>query len=202
MSCQGVPGIHPSGHGARRWDLRVGRTLGVDEQVELLWRHQHGTCLGPFARTDHTALFEQVHEPARTGEAHLQLALEHRRGAELADAPRAPSPARAAPSSSSSFPGCPPKSRRPRGRRPPTPARTRRSEACRRQWATTLRTSSSLTNAPWMRWATFEVAGEEQHVAPADELLGAGLVEDDPAVGLARHREGDPGGDVRLDDAR
>ena len=39
----------------------------------------------------------------------------------------------------------------------------------------------------------------EEHVALAEQALGAGRVEDDAAVGLARDREGDPGGDVRLD---
>ena len=33
------------------------------------------------------------------------------------------------------------------------------SGAWRRQWATILRTSSSLTNEPWMRWATEELPG-------------------------------------------
>ena len=42
---------------------------------------------------------------------------------------------------------------------------------------------------------------EQQEVAPADEALGAGLVEDDTAVGERRDREGEPRGDVRLDDA-
>ena len=32
-----------------------------------------------------------------------------------------------------------------------------------------------------MRWATEELPGQQEHVALADELLGAGLVEDDPA---------------------
>ena len=42
---------------------------------------------------------------------------------------------------------------------------------------------------------------EQQHVPLADEPLGAGLVEDDPAVGQRRHRERQAGRDVRLDHA-
>ena len=40
---------------------------------------------------------------------------------------------------------------------------------------------------------------QEQPVALADQLLGARLVEDDPAVGERRGREGEPRGHVRLD---
>ena len=73
--------------------------------------------------------------------------------------------------------------------------------ACRRQCATTLRTSSSVTQAPWIRWRMFGGA-QVEHVAPTHQALGPRLVEDDPAVGQARHREGEAGRDVGLDDAR
>ncbi len=43
---------------------------------------------------------------------------------------------------------------------------------------------------------------QQQHVALADQALRSGLVEDDPAVGQRRHREGQPRRDVRLDHAR
>ena len=43
------------------------------------------------------------------------------------------------------------------------------------------------------------VAGQQQHVALADELLGAGLVEDHPRVGEARDGERHAGRDVGLD---
>ena len=52
-------------------------------------------------------------------------------------------------------------------------------------------------DAPRLRRA----GGEEQHVAAADELLGATGVEDDAGVGLRRDRQGDAAGDVGLDDA-
>ena len=42
---------------------------------------------------------------------------------------------------------------------------------------------------------------QQEHVALADQALGAGLVEDDPAVGQRRHREGHAGRDVGLDHA-
>ena len=43
------------------------------------------------------------------------------------------------------------------------------------------------------------VVGQVEHVALAEERLGASGVEDDAAVGLACHREGDTARDVRLD---
>ena len=70
----------------------------------------------------------------------------------------------------------------------------------RRQWATTLRTHSSSTHEPWMRCAFELDADEQQHVAVADQLLGAGLVEDDAGVGERAHREREPARDVGLDD--
>src|SRR5207302_4874824 len=45
------------------------------------------------------------------------------------------------------------------------------------------------------------VQGQVEHVAAAEQLLGAHLVEDHPRVDAARHREGDAAGDVRLDQA-
>ena len=39
--------------------------------------------LGPFARADDPPALQQVHQPARLGEADAQLALQHRRGPEL-----------------------------------------------------------------------------------------------------------------------
>src|SRR5690606_5574320 len=41
---------------------------------------------------------------------------------------------------------------------------------------------------------------QEESVALADQLLGAGLVEDDPGVGERGGGEGEPGGHVRLDE--
>ena len=52
-----------------------------------------------------------------------------------------------------------------------------------------------------MRCDDVGVAWQQQHVALADQLLGAGLVEDDPAVGEAVDREGGARRDVGLDDA-
>src|SRR5207248_10493361 len=40
-----------------------------------------------------------------------------------------------------------------------------------------------------------------EHVPPAEQLFGAAGVEDHPAVDLGADREGDPGRDVRLDEA-
>src|SRR6478609_9554011 len=54
------------------------------QQLELLDGHQDGAGLGAFARADDAALLEQVHDPPGTGEADLQLALQHRRRAQLA----------------------------------------------------------------------------------------------------------------------
>ena len=53
--------------------------------------------------------------------------------------------------------------------------------------------------APWIR-CSFEVpAGAEEHVALAEQGLGAALVEDHARVDLRGDGEGDPGRDVDLD---
>src|SRR5207253_5675564 len=41
--------------------------------------------------------------------------------------------------------------------------------------------------------------GQVEHVAPTEQLLGAGLVQDDPGVDARAHGKCNPGGDVRLD---
>ena len=157
------------------------------QQLELLDGHQHRAGLRALAGADDAALLEQVHDPTGAGEADLQLALQHRRRPELAAhhqlhrlaherlvlvvvAARLTRSMLLPPASSSS---------------PSTPLTYTTSGAWRRQWATTLRTSSSLTNEPWMRCDDVGVARQQQHVALADQLLGARLVEDDPAVGEA-----------------
>ena len=119
---------------------------------------------------------EQVHEPAGAGEPDPQLALEHRRRAELrahdelhgrleqlvvvvvaaAAAAAAAGPVVVALDALDVL------------RLGPGAA----------SGPTTLRTSSSPTHAPWMRRGTLDDAAEQQHVALADEALGAGLVED------------------------
>jgi hypothetical protein len=45
--------------------------------------HQHVAGLGALRRPDDAAALHEVHQPAGLGEAHAQLALEHRRRAEL-----------------------------------------------------------------------------------------------------------------------
>ena len=67
--------------------------------------------------------------------------------------------------------------------------------------ATTLRTSSSLTQEPWMRDGRRRGRAEQEHVALADQPLGALLVEDHAAVGGRRHREREAGRHVGLDHA-
>ena len=62
-----------------------------------------------------------------------------------------------------------------------------------------LRTSSSLTHEPWMRCGA-PMGPEQQHVAGADQSLGAGLVEDHTAVGHRGHGEREPSRNVGLDD--
>src|ERR1700677_1457781 len=51
--------------------------------LELLDGHEDGPRLRPLRRADDPPLLEQVHEPAGPGEAHPQLALQHRRRPEL-----------------------------------------------------------------------------------------------------------------------
>src|SRR3954447_19317756 len=46
--------------------------------LELLRRHEHVARLGPGRGADDAALLEQVHQPPGPGEAHPQLALQHR----------------------------------------------------------------------------------------------------------------------------
>ncbi len=72
---------------------------------------------------------------------------------------------------------------------------------CRRQWAVIFSISSSSMKAPWMRLQLRAVAGLEEHVALAEQRLGAVLVEDHARVGLRGDGEGDPRRDVRLDHA-
>ena len=48
--------------------------------VQFLGRHEHSPGLGSLGRTDHAPALEQVHQPAGPGEAHPELALQHRRG--------------------------------------------------------------------------------------------------------------------------
>src|SRR5919107_5910756 len=65
-----------SGKGMARFLAgRAGQRL-----VQLLGGHEDVARLGPGGRADHAALLEQVHQAAGPGEAHPQLALEHRGG--------------------------------------------------------------------------------------------------------------------------
>jgi hypothetical protein len=68
-----------------------------------------------------------------------------------------------------------------------------------RQKSATARTSSSLTKGPWT--AHLLAARHVEHVALAEQLLGALLAEDGAAVDLRCDREADPGRKIRLDDA-
>ena len=52
-----------------------------------------------------------------------------------------------------------------------------------------------------MRWSLRRADRREEHVALAQQRLGAVLVEDHARVGLRGHRERDPRRDVRLDHA-
>ena len=70
------------------------------------------------------------------------------------------------------------------------------------QCATTSRTSSSETQGAWSRRGTLDDAVEQEHVPLADQALGAGLIEDHPAVRQGGDREGHAARDVGLDDAR
>ena len=54
------------------------------QQLVFLDRHQYCSRLGPLTRPDDTALLEQIHDPPGPRETDLELALEHRRRAELA----------------------------------------------------------------------------------------------------------------------
>ena len=153
------------------------------------------------------ALLEQVHEPTGPGEADPQLALQHRGRAELAAHDELHGLAAAARRRRSSPeplpPTLPPTSPSRRRRRcPRRPRRTSTSGAWRSQCPTTAWTSFSVTHAALDALGDARRGrAEQQHVALADEALGAGLVEDDPAVGEARHGEGEAGRDVGLDDA-
>src|SRR6202044_3232765 len=53
------------------------------QRRQVVGLDQHISGLGALAGTDDAAAFQQVHEPARLGEADPQLALQHRGGSEL-----------------------------------------------------------------------------------------------------------------------
>ena len=71
---------------------------------------------------------------------------------------------------------------------------------CALRWATIFSTSASETNGPWTR-RDAAAARHVEHVALAEQLLGALLAEDGAAVDLARHLERDAGREIRLDRA-
>ena len=172
------------------------------QQLELFDRHHHGPRLRAFARPDDAALLEQVHQPPGARKADLQLALQHRGRAELAAhhelhrltqqrlvlvlvaAGRAEQPAAVA------------------------------------TFVVTLDAADvdhlgRLTPPMGNDLAHFFLADEraldalrdvgvprqQQHVALADQLLGARLVEDDAAVGETVDGIGGTSRDVGLDHA-
>ncbi len=61
--------------------------------------------------------------------------------------------------------------------------------------------SSSVTRTPCERTGREVPGGMINHVALAQEPLGAGVLDDDAGVELRGDLEGDAAGDVRLDDA-
>ena len=56
---------------------------GRDDPVDVVGLDQHVACLRALAGPDHAAALEDVHQPSRLGEADAQLALQHRGRAEL-----------------------------------------------------------------------------------------------------------------------
>ena len=80
----GPPGAAAGAGG--RGDPPAGSTVvgpAPDPLVELVDGHQHRPRLGALRRSDHAPLLEQVHQPAGPGEADPELALQHRRRAQL-----------------------------------------------------------------------------------------------------------------------
>src|SRR5262245_43249721 len=173
--------------------LRGGRA----HLVELLDGHEDGARLRALRRADHPAPFEQVHQPARPGEADAQLALQHARrpepaahhqvhrlvqqlvgvGAAVVDRAAADAVVARDPIDI------------PRRRHLTTPVRDDFADAL----LVDPRSLDALRPA--------RAGGEEQHVALSDQLLRAGLVEDDARVREAAHREREPARHVRLDHA-
>jgi hypothetical protein len=72
--------------------------------------------------------------------------------------------------------------------------------ACVFRWATTFSTSASETEGA-VHAGDAPAAGHVEHVALAQQLLGALLAQDRAAVDLRGDLEGDPGREVRLDRA-
>src|SRR3954470_3790911 len=73
--------------GRRRLRLRAPAAAPADgeqRRLELVGLDQHVAGLGPLGRADDAAALHEVHEPTGLGETDPQLALEHRRRAELA----------------------------------------------------------------------------------------------------------------------
>src|SRR5215218_3886059 len=59
-------------------------TTALDEQLELLDGHQHGSSLGPLTGPDDAARLEQIHDATGPSEPDLELALQHGRRPQLA----------------------------------------------------------------------------------------------------------------------
>src|SRR5262245_41355338 len=164
--------------------------------LELLDGHEHGAGLGALGRTDHSAPFEEVHEASGAGEADAELALQHAGGSKAA-------PHHELHGLVEQIVGIgrPVVMPRAAGR---VVARDALDVARRRHLAAPVR--DDLPHAflvdpgPLDPDCPAGARGQQQHVALADELLGAGLVEDHPRVGQAAHREREPARHVGLDD--
>ena len=145
------------------------------------------------------AALEHVDQAPGARVADAQAALDHRDrgGARSRPRPAPPAPA-----------GRPGRERTRRRRRPRPRARLASSSSssnsgspCSAQCSVICAISSSVTKAPWIR-CSFEVpAGAEEHVALAEQALGAALVEDHARVDLRGDGERDPRRDVDLDRA-
>src|SRR5678815_4712300 len=76
-------GLCQSAYRPRRAESCLAFAVRVLQQLVLLDGHQHGARLGTLAGPDDTGLLEQIHDSTGAGEPDLQLALQHRRRAEL-----------------------------------------------------------------------------------------------------------------------
>src|SRR4029079_15209997 len=198
----GTGGLCQVPHRPQRAELRLAFAGGVLQQLVLLDGHQHRACLGTLARADDAGLLEQVHDSTGAGEPDLQFALQHRRRAELVAHHQlhrltqqrlvlvvvaAGGAEHASPTAAVFLTfhaadvhdlGC---------LAPPV------GDPLAPLFLADERALDSLRHVG--------VAGKQQHVALADQLLGAWLIEDDAAVGEAVDGICGAGRDVGLDDA-
>src|SRR5579875_15266 len=165
------------------------------ELLQLLDAHQHRPGLGALRRPYHSTPLQEVHQPPGAGEADAQLALQHRRGAQLrADHQLAGGVEQLVVVVLAAASGTP--WAVVAALHPLDVARLGLAPPVGDDLADLVLADPGPLDAP----GDARRGGQQQHVALADETFGTRLVEDHPAVGQAGHGEGQTGRHVGLYD--